>query len=72
MPMESPDDHAMGNTDKNYCRHCSRPDGSMQSFEEKLDSLTQFVIKTQGLDEKSARELVKTRMSQLPAWKDML
>jgi len=28
-----------------YCVYCSRPDGEMQSFEEKKESLTKFIVK---------------------------
>lgn len=29
MPMGKPEDHAMGDPDKDYCLHCARPDGAM-------------------------------------------
>lgn len=35
MPMAEPSEFACGDTTKDYCVHCARPDGSMQSFEEK-------------------------------------
>ena len=72
MPMKNPEDFAMGDPKKNYCRYCSRPDGTMQSYEEKLNSLTSFIIKTQGLDEKAANTAAKSMMAKLPAWKTNL
>lgn len=69
MPMKKPEDFAMGDESKNYCRFCAKPDGSMQSYEEKLTSLTAFIIKTQGLEESIARNSAKEMMSKLPAWK---
>lgn len=69
MPMEKKDDFAMGDESKDYCRFCAKPDGSMQSYEEKLVSLTSFVIKNQGLEENSARAAAESMMSKLPAWK---
>jgi len=69
MPMENPEDFAMGDTEKEYCRYCCRPDGIMQSYDEKLASLTSFIVKTQGLDEKSANSAAKAMMAELPAWK---
>jgi len=71
MPMEKPEDYAMADEDKEYCVHCARPDGSMQCYEEKLDSMSQFLIKTQGLDEVVARRAAKSMMANLPAWKDV-
>lgn len=70
MPMTKPEDFAMGDPAKDYCVHCARPDGTMQSFEEKLDSLTQFIVKTQGLDEQAARLAALGMMSKLPAWEN--
>ncbi|MGA2142985.1 MAG: zinc ribbon domain-containing protein, partial [Brevinematales bacterium] len=68
MPMNTPQDFAMADISKDYCAHCARPDGSMQSYDEKLESMTGFIIKTQGFDLKAARETAKTVMSRLPAW----
>ncbi len=70
MPMETAEDHAGADAARDYCRHCAQPDGSMQSYEDKLKSLTQFAVRTQGMDETAARGAVKTMMSQLPAWKN--
>lgn len=69
MPMQKPEDFAMGDVKKDYCRYCARPDGTMQSYEEKLKSLTGFIVKTQGLDEKTATAAAKAMMAKLPAWK---
>ena len=69
MPMVKPEEFAMGDVTKNYCVHCARQDGSMQSYSEKLESLTRFIVKTQGFDEKAARASAKEMMARLPAWK---
>jgi len=69
MPMEKPEDHAAGDVTKDYCLHCARPDGSMQSYEEKLDSMAGFIVKTQGLDREAATPRAKEIMAELPAWK---
>jgi hypothetical protein len=69
MPMEKPEDHAAGDVTKDYCLHCARPDGSMQSYDEKLDSMTGFIAKTQGLDREAATARAEDIMAELPAWK---
>ena len=69
MPMEKPEDFARGDTNKQYCRYCARPDGTMQSFEEKLDSMTSFIVKTQGLASEVAKESARHMLLKLPAWK---
>jgi hypothetical protein len=70
MPMEKPSDFPLGDQSKDYCVYCAKPDGSMQSYEEKLDGMTDFIVKTQGLDAKAARSAAKNAMSKLPAWKE--
>ncbi|WP_303871726.1 zinc ribbon domain-containing protein [Acetobacterium wieringae] len=69
MPMKKESDFAMGDTSKEYCIYCAKEDGSMQSFEEKKQSLLNFTIKTQGLDKAIAEKAVENMMRQLPAWK---
>ncbi len=69
MPMKEPADFATGDPTKDYCRYCARPDGTMQSYDEKLVSLTNFIVKTQGLDATAANNAAKSMMAELPAWK---
>lgn len=70
MPMKTKDDFAMGDEGTNYCKYCARPDGTMQSYDEKLKSLAEFIVKTQGLDEEAARNAAMGMMAKLPAWKE--
>jgi len=69
MPMENISDFAANDQSKDYCVHCSRPDGEMQSFEEKKENLTQFIVRTQGFDESAAGKIAENMMRKLPAWK---
>ena len=68
MPMKDVSEYAMNDPEKDYCVHCARPDGSMQSFEEKRESMTNFLIKTQGLDKDAALKTAENMMKKLPAW----
>jgi hypothetical protein len=68
MPMKNITEFAMNDSSKDYCVHCSRPDGSMQSFEEKRNSLTNFIIRTQGFDKNVALKTAEGMMKKLPAW----
>lgn len=72
MPMTKPSDFATGDESKDYCIYCAREDGTMQSYPEKLKGTTQFLMKTQGIDETAAREAAVRLMSKLPAWKDCI
>lgn len=69
MPMEKEADFPKGDMSLSYCVHCARPDGTMQSFEEKKGSLKNFIIKTQGFDPTAAEEAAEHMMRRLPAWK---
>ncbi len=69
MTMEGPEDFAMEDESKDYCVYCARSDGSMQSYDEKLESMAGFIVKTQGLDETAAKDSATKTMSKLPAWK---
>lgn len=52
-------------------KFCARPDGTMQSYEEKLKGMTGFIMKTQGLDEEVAKNAAVGMMAKLPAWSNM-
>lgn len=69
MPLRKPEDYPGKDETKDYCVHCARPDGSMQSYEEKLAGYAKFIEKTQGLDAKAARSSAAAIMAKLPAWK---
>jgi hypothetical protein len=69
MPMNAKEDYSMGDERKPYCRFCSKTDGAMLSYEEKLADMTKFIQSKQGLDEAAAREIAKSMMLSLPAWR---
>ncbi|MCX7771482.1 MAG: zinc ribbon domain-containing protein [Clostridia bacterium] len=69
MPMNEVSDFAQGDESKDYCKYCARPDGTMQSYEEKLHGMTHFIIRTQGFDPEAAQNTARALMADLPAWK---
>ncbi|MEA5025780.1 hypothetical protein SDC9_52564 [bioreactor metagenome] len=68
MPMTKAADYALGDESKDYCLYCAWPDGSMQSYLEKVEGMTGFLIRTQGLDQAVARQTAIRTLSKLPAW----
>ncbi len=68
MPMTKPEDYPAKDENCDYCIHCARPDGTMQSFEEKKEGMSKFIMKTQGLDSSVARQAAQELMRSLPAW----
>ncbi len=68
MPMTKKGDYPLEDESKDYCKHCAREDGTMQSFEEKKESMSAFIMKTQGFDVTVAKTAAEKLMSKLPAW----
>jgi len=68
MPLRTRGDHAAGDLAKDYCVHCATPTGELKSYEETLRGMTAFLVRTQGLDERVARETAAQTMAKLPAW----
>ena len=67
--MQKPADFARGDSTKDYCVHCARPDGSMRSYDEALIGMAGFMVRTQGLDEEAAKKAAKAVLDTMPAWK---
>ena len=70
MPLRVAEDHAASDPARDYCRHCARADGSMKNYAEVLAGMTQFFVRTQGLDAAIAEGMAKQAMSAQPAWRD--
>jgi hypothetical protein len=69
--MTKPADYPLQDESKDYCIYCARPDGSMQSYEEKVEGTTDFLIKTQGLDRQAAQATAIRVLAKLPAWQNV-
>jgi hypothetical protein len=70
MPMTKTEDYAMNDESKDYCHYCAKPDGSMQSYPEKLEGTVDFLIRTQGLDKEAAANTAVRILAKLPAWQN--
>jgi hypothetical protein len=71
MVMRNIKYHAMGKADNDYCNFCCREDGSMQSYDEKLEFMSNFISLTKNLNMRIATREAKRVMARLPAWKDI-
>ncbi len=71
MPMTKSSDFPLGDKNKDYCKFCAKPDGTMQSYSEKLNGTIEFLIRTQGLDREAAHRIAIRTMAKMPAWKSM-
>ena len=68
MPMAKPEDFGGGNPENLYCVHCSKPDGSLKSYEEVFEGMVNFMMMSQKLDRKTAESAAKVHMAVMPAW----
>ncbi len=71
MPLRTAADHALGDVSKAWCHHCARPDGTLKSYDEVHAGMTNFLTRTQGLDEQVARGAATEMMAKQPAWRKM-
>ncbi len=72
MPLREAADYPLGDTSKEYCVHCANADGTLQTYEERLEGMTQFIIRTKGFAESAARAEAAAAMQNLPAWKNRI
>lgn len=72
MPMTKPADYPLQDETKDYCVYCARPDGTMQSYPEKVEGTTDFLVRTQGMDINAAHDAAVRLLAKLPAWQGML
>ncbi|MGH0054453.1 MAG: zinc ribbon domain-containing protein [Sphaerochaetaceae bacterium] len=70
IPMKEKSDFTMGDESKDYCVYCTNEDGTMHTFEQKKVGMTEFIVKTQGLDPVVAEDVALSMMRKLPAWAD--
>jgi len=70
MPMKKKAEFAMGDTNKNYCCHCARPDGSMKSYDEVFKGGVQWAMGEFKISEAEAKKMIEQNMKKQPAWKN--
>jgi len=68
MPMEKEGDFPLGDQSKEWCVHCARPDGSLQSYEERAKGMAGFLVRTQALAPDAADKTARALMARFPAW----
>lgn len=68
MPMTRPEEFGGGNPNNVYCAHCTRPDGSLKTYEEVLEGMIHFMMDNQNLEHAVAEQAAREYMAQMPAW----
>ncbi len=69
IPLAAPADDALADESIPYCRFCTRDDGSLQPRDERLERMTQWSMRQDGLDYEAARAKAIAHMKTLPAWR---
>ena len=69
MPMRESAEFGGGRTDNSYCVHCTDAEGNLKSYDQALEGMAQFMVRTNGLAEAEARKAAKEYMAGMPAWK---
>lgn len=68
FPMRTAEDYPKGNTEMKYCIHCADENGMLKSFEDKIDDMTDFIVKANSIDPVTARMAAKEVLMRMPAW----
>ena len=72
MPMTKLDDFGGGNPANIYCVYCSKPDGSLKSYDEVLEGMVNFMMMSQNMKRENAEGAAKEQMAKMPAWSGMI
>jgi uncharacterized glyoxalase superfamily protein PhnB len=68
MPVTKLEDFGGGNPENLYCVYCSKPDGSLKSYQEVFEGMVKFMMMSQKMDRITAESAAKERMARMPAW----
>lgn len=68
MPIRLASEAAAGKSERPYCHYCSKPDGSMKDYDEVLEGMSEFLIRSQGIDKAVATKMAAETLASLPAW----
>ncbi|HWU43906.1 MAG TPA: zinc ribbon domain-containing protein [Bdellovibrio sp.] len=69
MPMENPEEFALGDTSSVYCKYCTDKNGKLLPFEKILKANTDYLKESQGLTEQAALKMATDLLKSQPAWK---
>ncbi len=70
MPLQSAEDFGGGLLDNKYCVHCTDEGGNLRPYEQVLENLKGFAIRTMGVPEEEALQIAQEGLSRLPAWRN--
>jgi len=69
MPMERPEQFALGDPSSIYCSSCTDANGNLRSYEDIVSMNAQFYVQSQGITPEAARRMAQALLASMPAWK---
>ena len=70
MPLVNASDYALGDTNQQYCSHCTDSQGQLKPYEVVLNDTAHYLAHSQGLAMDAALGIAKEMIEKLPAWRD--
>lgn len=70
MPMEKPEDFALGDVTQPYCSYCTDARGQLLPYEQVLETNARSYEATQGVTPEAAKRLAQALLADMPAWRD--
>ena len=69
MPMEKPEDFALGDMTRPYCCYCTDARGELLPYERVLEINASFYVESQGVTRAAAIEMARAMLADKPAWR---
>lgn len=70
MPLEKPEDFALGDVTRPYCRYCTDASGELLPYEKVLETNASYYEESQGVKPDVAMRLAQAMLADMPAWRD--
>jgi hypothetical protein len=69
MPLEKPEDFALGDVTRAYCRYCTDARGELLPYEQVLETNARYYVQSQGITSDAATRLAQALLADMPAWR---
>jgi AcrR family transcriptional regulator len=69
MILHNETEFALQDPKSKYCRHCTDQQGNLRNFDQVVETMTDFLKKTQVLSRESARKVAFAILAKNPAWR---
>ncbi len=69
MPMQNPEEFALGDTSSEFCKYCTDAQGKLLPFEQILKANADYFKESQGLADHAAIKMATDLLKGQPAWK---